>query len=168
MRRIGYSLAIAFICGTGKLEWLGYNLVKVARWSTQSFGHNTSTWQTHIHTDSHVAIAITALTHCIDVKKRFYVFLFWLRFYVFNVFLFFKRFLFLKNVGKVQSGKQINKKHFQNNSNETDLWFFCCMHVEWPEMPFYKLKTILVTVTVTWSCRNERFLFWEAWDRNYE
>jgi len=31
------------------------------------------------------------------------------------------RFLFLRNVGKVQSGKQINKKHFQNNSNETDL-----------------------------------------------
>ena len=30
-------------------------------------------------------------------------------------------FLFLKNVGKVQSGKQINKKHFQNNSNEIDL-----------------------------------------------
>jgi len=30
-----------------KLEWLGYNLVKVAWWSTQSFGHNTSTWQTH-------------------------------------------------------------------------------------------------------------------------
>ena len=25
-----------------------------------------------------------------------------------------------KNVGKVQSGKQINKKHFQNNSNEID------------------------------------------------
>jgi len=39
-------------------------------------------------------------------------------FYVFNVFLFSKRFLVLKNVGKVQSGKQINKKHFQNNSNE--------------------------------------------------
>jgi len=36
-------------------------------------------------------------------------------------FLFSERFLFLKNVGKVQSGKQINKKHFQNNSNETDL-----------------------------------------------
>ena len=31
-------------------------------------------------------------------------------------------FLFLKrNVGKVQSGKQINKKHFHNNSNEIDL-----------------------------------------------
>ena len=24
---------------------------------------------------------------------------------------------YLKNAGKVQSGKQINKKHFQNNSN---------------------------------------------------
>jgi len=30
-----------------KLEWLGYNPVKVAWWSTQSSGHNTSTWQTH-------------------------------------------------------------------------------------------------------------------------
>ena len=36
-------------------------------------------------------------------------------------FLFSKRFYFYKNVGKVQSGMQINKKHFQNNSNETDL-----------------------------------------------
>jgi len=35
-----------------------------------------------------------------------------------NFFLFSKRFfLFLKNVRKVQSGKQVNKKHFQNNSN---------------------------------------------------
>ena len=42
-------------------------------------------------------------------------------FYVFNVFLFSKRLLFLKNVGKVQSGKQINKKHFQNNSNENSM-----------------------------------------------
>jgi len=39
--------AIGFIFGMGKLEWLGYNLVKVAWWSTHSFGHNTSTWQTH-------------------------------------------------------------------------------------------------------------------------
>jgi len=44
-------------------------------------------------------------------------------FYVFDVF-YFPNFLFLKNAGKVQSGKQINKKHFQNNSNEIDLWFF--------------------------------------------
>jgi len=58
----------------------------------------------------------------------------------FNVFLISKRFfIFLKNVGKVQSGKQINKKHFQNNSNEIDLWFFL-LHVEWPEMPPYKLR----------------------------
>jgi len=53
--------SIPYISGTGKLEWLGYNLVKVARWSTQSFGHNTSTWQTH--TDSHVATANAAPTH---------------------------------------------------------------------------------------------------------
>jgi len=42
-------------------------------------------------------------------------------FYVFNVFLFSKRFFIFKNVAKVQSGKQINKKHYQNNSNEIDL-----------------------------------------------
>ena len=48
----------------------------------------------------------------IDIKKRFLTF--------FNLFLFFKRFYF-KNVGKAQSGKQINKKHFQNNNNEIDL-----------------------------------------------
>jgi len=40
-------------------------------------------------------------------------------FYVIWRFLFSKRFfLFLKNVRKVQSGKQIHKKYFQNNSNE--------------------------------------------------
>jgi len=49
----------------GKLEWLGYNLVKVAWWSTQSFGHNTSTWQT----DSHVATANAVLTHCVVRQK---------------------------------------------------------------------------------------------------
>jgi len=36
----------------------------------------------------------------------------------FLTFFYFPNFL---NVGKVQSGKQINKKHFQNNSNEIDL-----------------------------------------------
>ena len=46
----------------------------------------------------------------IDVKKRFFMFLILVTF--FNVFLFSKSFLFLKHVGKVQSGKQINKKHF--------------------------------------------------------
>jgi len=61
-------------------------------------------------------------------KKRFFtifyfghVFLRFLKFFIFQTFFIFK------NVGKVQGGKQINKKHFQNNSNEIDLWFFCCM-----------------------------------------
>jgi len=43
----GFPWAIGFIFGVGKLEWLGYSLVKVESWSTQSFGYNTSTWQTH-------------------------------------------------------------------------------------------------------------------------
>ena len=53
---------------------------------------------------------VDRLIHSINVKKTFFTF-----------FLFSKRFFIFKNVGKVQSGKQINKKHFQNNSNETDL-----------------------------------------------
>ena len=53
-------------------------------------------------------------------------------FYFGHVFYVFKRFfnfpnVFYLKVGKVQSGKQVIKKHFQNNSNEIDLWFFCCM-----------------------------------------
>ena len=48
-------------------------------------------------------------------KKSFYVF------YFGHVFLRFLTFFIFKNAGKVQSGKQINKKHFQNNTNETDL-----------------------------------------------
>jgi len=42
----GSPRAIGFIVGVWKLEWLSYNLMKVAWWSTKSFGHNTSTWQT--------------------------------------------------------------------------------------------------------------------------
>jgi len=38
----GSRRAVMFILGMGKLEWLGYNLVKVAWWSTQLFRHNTS------------------------------------------------------------------------------------------------------------------------------
>jgi len=56
----------------------------------------------------------------IDVKKRFLRFLCWSRFLRLLTFFFSKRF-YLKNVGKVQSGKHINKKHFQNNSNEINL-----------------------------------------------
>ena len=46
-----------------------------------------------------------------------------------------------ENVGKVQSGKQINKKRFHNNSNEINLWFFCCMSNDLKCLPinFYLL-----------------------------
>jgi len=75
---------------------------------------------------------------CKNVFLRFY---FGRVFYVFLTVLFSKRF-YLKNVGKVQSGKQINKKHFQNNSNEIDLWFFCCMSNDLIHLPinFYLLR----------------------------
>jgi len=54
----------------------------------------------------------------IDVKTFFLLFYFGHVFTFFNVLYFPNVFLSLKNVGKVQSGKQINNKHFQNNSNE--------------------------------------------------
>jgi len=50
---------------------------------------------------------------CHRCKNVFYFFLFWSLFYVFNFFYIPNVFFILKNVGKVQSGKQINKKHFQ-------------------------------------------------------
>jgi len=50
----------------------------------------------------------------IDVKKRFlYFFYFGHVFFTFLTFFIFQTFFYLKNVDKVQSGKQINKKHFQ-------------------------------------------------------
>jgi len=51
----------------------------------------------------------------IDVKTlfTFFILVTFLTFFLFS-----KRFLFIKHVGKVLSGKHINKKHFQNNSNE--------------------------------------------------
>jgi len=48
-----------------------------------------------------------------DVKKGLFTFLTF--FYFPNVF------YLKKTLEKVQSGKLINKKHFQNNSNETDI-----------------------------------------------
>jgi len=39
---------------------------------------------------------------------------------MFLTFIYLKNFFYLKNVGKVESGKQINKKHFENNSNEIE------------------------------------------------
>jgi len=77
-----------------------------------------STAQTDIrplHTDAYCILS------GIGVKKlRFFILVTFLRFLTFfyfpNVFLLKN----VKNVGKVQSGKQINKKPFQNNSNEID------------------------------------------------
>jgi len=62
-------------------------------------------------------------SQCINkhVKKFFYVYLFWSRFLRFLTFYFPNVFYFKKNVRIVQSGKQINNKHFQINSNEIDL-----------------------------------------------
>ena len=90
-------------------------------------------------------------------KTFFYVFVVVTFFHVFNVFLFSKRFiLFLKNVGKVQSGKQINKKHFQNDSNEIDLWFFCCMSNDLKCLPInFCLLTVfdaMCDVAQYWRC----------------
>jgi len=56
----------------------------------------------------------------IDVKNVFTFFIV-VTFLRFNVFFIFQTFKIFLNAGKVQSGKQINKKHFQNNSNEIDL-----------------------------------------------
>ena len=69
-----------------------------------------------------VLVTTVSFAKTIDVKKSFFNVFFILVtfFYVFNVF-YFPNVFCLKNVGKVQSGKQINKKHFQNNSNEIDL-----------------------------------------------
>jgi len=53
----------------GKLEWLGYNLVKFAWWSTQSFGHNT---HTDTQTNRLVVIANAAPTQCAGRQKSYY------------------------------------------------------------------------------------------------
>jgi len=75
----------------------------------------------HIYTllARHVTESRSKIKH--RCKKTFF-------FYFGHVFLRFSKlfyfpnvFYFKKNVGKVQSGKQVNKKHFQNNSNEIDL-----------------------------------------------
>jgi len=68
---------------------------------------------------------LVAITPFIDVKNVFLRFFkFWSRSFTFLTFFYFPNVFYLKNVGKVQSGKQINKKHFQNNNNEIDLFDF--------------------------------------------
>jgi len=86
------------------------------------------------HTNLH--ICLIAEQRC---KKKFTFFFILVTF--FTSLTFFQTFLFKKNVGKVQSGKQIHEKHFQNNSNEIDLWFLCCMSNDLKCLPinFYLL-----------------------------
>jgi len=55
MRRIPSKYRVHIWCGKTRMAAEGR--------MTQSFGHNTSTWQTHRQTHSHVAIANDALTH---------------------------------------------------------------------------------------------------------
>jgi len=75
-------------------------------------------WSESVNGAAAVKLACVTSTHRCKTFLRFFLnFGHVLTFLTF--FLFSKRFLiFFKNVGKVQSGKQINKKHFQNNSNE--------------------------------------------------
>jgi len=64
------------------------------------------------------AVINTSLHRCKNVFTGFFYFG---HFFTFsNVFFVFQTFFYLKN-GKLRSGKQINKKHFQNNSNKKDL-----------------------------------------------
>ena len=50
--------------------------------------------------------------------KRFFTFFIFVTYFTFLTYFLFQTFFYLKNVGKVQSGKQISKKHVQYNSNE--------------------------------------------------
>jgi len=70
---------------------------------------------------THRRTGLVSTDHSIDIKTFF--FKFWSRFLrSLTFFLLSKRFFIIKkSYGKVQSGKQINKKHFQNISNEIDL-----------------------------------------------
>jgi len=55
----------------------------------------------------------------IDVKNVF-TFVYFGHVFTFLTFFIFQTFFIFKNVGKVQSCKQINKKHFQKNNNEIE------------------------------------------------
>jgi len=68
-------------------------------------------------------LVVSLIILSIDVKKRLLRFFYFghVLFTFLTFFFYFPNVFYFKNVGKVQSGKQINKKHFQNNSNEIDL-----------------------------------------------
>ena len=81
---------------------------------TVEWGHYTEEYILAVD-DVRENYIIPSILQVVDVKNVFTFFYFGRGFCVFNVFLFSKRFF---KVGKVQSGKHVNKKHFQNNSNE--------------------------------------------------
>jgi len=90
--------------------------------ATAAHQQHVATDRRHLHSSNrqrrYVRPSLPAHPH--TCKNTFVTFAILVTFFTFfNVFFIFQTF-FLKNVGKVQSGKQINKKHFQNNSNEID------------------------------------------------
>ena len=76
----------------------------------------------HGHAVLDVAVdSATSLAHNDTIDVKTFLFTFFSYFgHVFTFFIF-QTFLFKKNVGILHSGKQINKKHCQSNSNEIDL-----------------------------------------------
>jgi len=48
---LGEGFSSSYRVGMRKLEWLDCSLMKVAWWSTWSFGHNASMWQPHYHSN---------------------------------------------------------------------------------------------------------------------
>jgi len=83
---------------------------------TVEWGHYTEEYILAVD-DVRENYIIPSILQVVDVKKTFLRFFFILvACFAFLTFcLFSKRFF---KVGKVQSGKHVNKKHFQNNSNE--------------------------------------------------
>jgi len=86
------------------------------------------------------------------------------RFLTFLTFFYFANVCYLKN-GKIQSGKQINKKHFQNNSNEIDLWLFCCISNDLKCLPinFYLLTVFDACLNGIFRVTLKAFLGHQAW-----
>jgi len=82
---------------------------------TVEWGHYTEEYILAVD-DVRENYIIPSILQVVDVKKRFYVFFILVACFAFlTFFLIFQTFF---KVGKVQSGKHVNKKHFQNNSNE--------------------------------------------------
>jgi len=60
---------IAMPFGVEKLEWCGYPMVKNVWWYVYSFWHNSRTWQTDTHTNTHRMTTWAALMHRIARQK---------------------------------------------------------------------------------------------------